>query len=126
MAALDNLPLRNSTLKATLRRESTQDAGTLENAQQIASLIFDDAVKAAKLSNQDIGHRLQVNESIVGRWRNPNAREFPSLLQLQRLGPDFLLKLNHASNQRNGLGRRVLQSLLDVVGDLAVAVGDGR
>lgn len=128
--ALDRLPLRTTKQAQAALRNSTQSVDLRENAQEIASHIFDDAVEGSRLTNQSIAFALKVSDSIVGRWRNPNAREFPSLLQLQQLGElkdvgqTFLCEFNKACTRRNRLGRRVLQSVLDAVGDLAVAVGE--
>ncbi len=122
---LPQLNLRRSTLKTGMRQKTTQATEPNGNNEELASRIFDQAVIRSGLTNKEISDRLGgLSESLIGRWRNPNAREFPNTLQLQKLGPVFLREFSRASNQYNGLGRQALCELLNVVGDLAVAVGE--
>jgi len=133
-SALSRLPLRTTKQARVVLRNPTQadEARAIiqEIAQELAAHTFDDAVEGARLTNQVIAFELGISESLVGRWRNPAARESPSIVQLQQIGqmpdvgPVFLCEVNKACTRRNGLGRRVLRSLLDSVGDLAVAVGE--
>jgi hypothetical protein len=113
--------VRTSTLKSSLRRKSTLAPGVVEmTPQMLASVCFDEAVIAAGLTNQGIAADLGVNESIVGRWRNVNAKESPSLLYLSLLGPEFLRLLYRGYSRRCGWGRYALLDLVEALGDVAV------
>jgi hypothetical protein len=118
--------VRTSTLQAGLRRKSTpveSQAGIVEmTPQQLASVCFDEAVIRAGLTNQGIAADLDVNESIVGRWRNVNARETPSLFYLTKLGPDFLRLLYRGFSRRCGWGKKALLDIARAVEDAAVEV----
>ena len=118
--------VRTSTLQAGLRRKSTplaEQAGIVEmSPQQLASVCFDEAVISAGFTNKEIAAALDVNESIVGRWRNVDARETPSLFYVAKLGPDFIRLLHRGFSRRCGFGRKALLDLAQAVGELAAQV----
>ena len=113
--------VRTSTLKADVRRKSTPASGLVEmTPQMLAAVCFDEAVIAAGLTNKGIASDLGVNESIVGRWRNLDAKESPSLVYVTRLGPEFVRLLTRGYSRRCGWGRLALIDLITAVGDVAL------
>lgn len=123
--ALPDLQLRNSTLKATLRRKSTH--GLIEmDAEQLAAVVLDEAFIAMGWTNKSIGADLHINESVVGRWRAPHAREWPSHVQMVKLGQlsngEFLRLIHRGFARRYGWGRKALLDLVSAVEDLAEAM----
>jgi hypothetical protein len=115
-------------LRADVRRKSTpleNAAGIIEmTPQQIASVCFDESVIGAGLTNKEIAAALDVNESIVGRWRNVDARETPSLFYVLKLGPDFTRLLFRGFSRRYGWGQKSLLDVVGALGDLVVTVSE--
>lgn len=120
------LPVRSSEqLKASFRT-SEQQPETFGNAEQnadvLASELFDHACKATGLENKDIAHLCGVSVSLVEKWRSRETRGCPSFIQMLLLPPAFHIALHRAMNQRMGFGRAALQRLMDAASDLALVI----
>lgn len=89
----------------------------------LSAQLFDEALREAKLTSQEVAHLLRVSESLVNRMRSPNYREGVSLRQMLRLPPAFHLELHRAMNRRFGFGRAMLRELLETLGCLAMVAG---
>lgn len=117
--ALPDLPLRNLTLKASLLQIPKQVPVSAENAQEVTGELFDMACIRAGLSNKEIAATLGVSDSLVARWRRPEARERATVTQMVQLGPLFLLAYHKVFGFRFGARRAALLSLVEAVADLA-------
>lgn len=93
-----------------------------ESAQELSARLFDAALKGAEITNQEVAFILDIDESLVRKWRSPNYKEGPSYTQLLRLPFSFHLALTKAENKHFGFGRQFLLDAIDSLGALAVAV----
>jgi hypothetical protein len=124
-------------LPATEVRTSERDRASLRNsehepdrfgqpereaAQTLAAQLFDEALTAARLTNKEVAHLLDISESLVQKMRSLESRGCPSFAQMLRLPPAFHLELHRAMNRRFGFGRAAIARLLEAVGDLALVV----
>lgn len=91
-------------------------------AQELASVLFDEALTAAKLDTVTVAELFGVSESLVRRMRSKDARERASFVQMLLLPPPFWFHLNALLNERFGLRRMLVAQLLNVTADLALAV----
>lgn len=100
----------------------------LRNSQDdhytVSAQLIDAAMKDPRcgVTNKDVAFLAGVSESLVQKWRTPDARTCPSFVQLLRQTPAFHLSLHRAMNRRYGFGRIVLADLLEAVGSLALVV----
>lgn len=102
-----------------------------DEPQVLSAQLFDEALKNARdlrgnprpWTSKEIGERIGISESQVNKWRSPDYRETPSLLQWAALPPEVIFAFNRATNRRFGFGAQILARLLTDVSDLAVVVG---
>lgn len=126
------MELRNSEQpKASFRKtEQAERAG--ENTEEndgvaLASVMLDEALKDARMSNQDVAYWLsktgpEVSESLVQKWRKPTERACPSLAQLLRMPPHFHIAFIKQMDSHFGLGRAVLGQVQQALGTLSLLV----
>lgn len=93
---------------------------TLEQAYIASAQLFDAAMVGAKMRNQDVAGILDVSESLVQKWRSPEARVCPSHVQMLQLPLTWHIAHWRAMSKRYGLGRAMLRRVLDAVGDFAL------
>lgn len=114
-----------ASLESTTRVSETQpSASRVKRTQghELAAILFDEALKAAKLETIDVAELLDVSESLVRRMRSKDARERASFVQMLMLPPQFWYHLNRLTNERYGLRKMLIAQLLNVTADLALAV----
>ena len=118
--------LRNRSLKATLRRNPQQASGLVEmTPEMLAAVCFDEACIAAGLSNKEIAAACGIaSDSLVTRWRNHAHRELPTLVQLHKLGPEFMRLWFRGYSRRHGWGQKALLDLAEGLGAVALAMNE--
>lgn len=114
--------VRTSALKAGQVRTPHPKAGLIEmTPEMLISVCFDEACMAAGLSNKEIASACGIaSDSMVSRWRSPEHKDCPSLVQVLKLGPDFLRLMNRGFSRRCGWGAKALLDLAHAVGEIAV------
>jgi hypothetical protein len=95
-----------------------------DDAHEIAAVLFDESLTAARIETAEAAYLLGISESLVRRMRSKDARERVSFAQLLKLPPSFHLELHRAMNRRFGFGRQLLARVLDDLGALALSVGE--
>jgi hypothetical protein len=105
-----------------LPKQEQQPEVSPSDADALAAMFFDEALTAAKITNQEAGFLIGVTESMVRKMRSTQNRERVSFTQLLRLPPKFHLELHRAMNRRFGFGRQLLGRLLDDMSDLALVI----
>lgn len=115
---LPPMPLVNQTQDEAVRPKYTQG----DDPRAIAAEVFDSALTAANISTADVASRFRVSESLVRRMRSRDARECVSNVQMLLLPPSFHVEYFRAMNKRFGLGRALLNRLMDAAADLALVV----
>lgn len=105
-----------------VRRSMPSGASDLraEEADRLASELFDQALSDAGLTTKEVAYLLGVSDSLVMRMRSPEIRGRVSFTQLLRLPPAFHIALHRRLNARFGFGRAALRDLLEGLGTLAL------
>jgi hypothetical protein len=98
---------------------------TREEAAKASSEIFDEAIRAAKLTNKEVAHLLGCSASLVMKMRSPEDRATVSFAQMLRLPLTFHIELHRAMNRRYGFGRAALARLVEAIGDIVVLMPPG-
>lgn len=121
-AKLDLSQVRTSALKAGEVRNPHPTRGLVEmSPEMLVSVCFDEAAIAAGLSNKAIAAAVGIaSDSMVTRWRNPEAKDCPSLVQVLKLGPDFARLMYRGFSRRYGWQRKALLDLVEALGDVVV------
>lgn len=118
--------VRTSALKAGEVRIPHPRSGVVEmTAEMLVSVTFDEACIRAGLSNKAVASTVGISsDSMVTRWRNPETKDCPSLVQILKLGPDFSRLMYRGLSRRYGWGQKALLDLGRAVGELAQHVED--
>lgn len=119
---LPPMPLRDSQPAAPALRMSQQDDRALRHSEQLAAEVLSAAFDAAGLENKQIAYLCGVSVSLVEKWRTPEQRGCPSLVQMLLLPPAFHLCLHRQLNKHFGFGKAALVQLLEAAGALALVI----
>lgn len=120
-----DLQLQKRSLRVEPRKILKQSSEPTEmTPEMVASVVFDAAAIRFGQKNAALAITLGVSESLISRWRNPEHREVPSLVQVIALGADFQRLFVKEQSKFYGFGRKALLDLVDAVGELSVAVGE--
>ena len=116
--------VRTSALKAGQVRNPHPRAGIVEmTPEMLVSVCFDEAVIAAGLSNKEIATTCGIaSDSMVSRWRSADQKDCPSLVQVLKLGPDFLRLMNRGFSRRCGWTNKALLDIAASLGEIAVVL----
>lgn len=121
-----NLPpslLANQTLREDVRPEDTHP---VDDPQAKAARVLNAAFKDSGRSSAEAAFCLKVSESLVNRWRSPDARESISSLQLFKLyrdlGPWFTYQYHVANHRENKLAKVALREAVQSLSLLAVGL----
>jgi hypothetical protein len=140
-ASLETAVLRRKQLQVSLRGNSEhaqiQPVNTALNEwgvplsdQELAAICLDEACirmgwsddKTAAEEMSQLG--VTVSQSMVQKWRSQNARECPNQIQLTRLGPAFMRRLQKSYAIRGQWAKAALLDIAESLGELAEAVGE--
>jgi hypothetical protein len=124
----DELQLQKVTVKAGLRqkvtRPSVQPGNTALNHGELSSVCFDEACNAMgwaldKQVQAELAKvRIVISTSVIARWRNPHAKESPSLAVCAALGSEFMRVMKRSYGRRFGWGRVALLDALNAFGEV--------
>lgn len=122
-----NLPpteVRSSERAEPAFRKTESDESAVDRGYILAAELFDAAMENTRpeLANKEVSHLCGVSVSLVEKWRKPDTRACPSLMQMLLLPPAFHYALHKEMNRRFGFGRAALRDLLDAVGLVSLAV----
>jgi len=110
-------PLRKMADSEPERKNSEPD-GVI----RAASVLFDQALHDACVTNQEASHLMGVSESLVHKMRSPDYRECVSLVQLLRCGPMVVWKFHCALHAKEQFGQRALREAMQALSLLAVGI----
>lgn len=112
--------LRKSESHSPAVGSSEEDAGYALGAR-----LFVAALNHPKygLSRDEVAFVVGVSRSLVDKWCDESFKSCPSQVQLLRLPVTFQLALRDAMDDHFGHRREALKRLVDVVGDVALAMG---
>jgi len=134
----EDLHLQKMTAKAGLRQKVTPPskypADTAMNHGELSAVCFDEACLAMgwQLDKQVQAEldkrRITVSTSVIARWRNPHAKESPSIAVCTALGSEFMRLMKRGYSRRFGWGKAAmldaLSAFAEVVDEMDSAVGE--
>lgn len=94
-----------------------------DQADAVASLLFDHALSDARLTSGEAAYLLGVSESMVRKMRSPQSRESVSLPKLLLLPIDFWICFIPLVVRRLNLGQRIIGGLMNHLSVLSLVVG---
>jgi hypothetical protein len=108
--------------KQEQRPQVAEHAGATDlGPRELAAVLVDQALILWGPAGESkaVAALLEVDESLVRKWRRGDERACPNLIQLLTLGPEFMGLLLKCEGRYRGRGRAAVLAALEAIGEIA-------